>query len=289
MPQPTIHDRAAAFRALHEPGRLLVLPCVWDVASTRLFETLPGVSALATTSAGVAAAHGVVDGQVIGVEAALAAVADIVAATDLPVSADLEWGYGSEPETVGEVVSRALAAGVVGINLEDATTDGTGLADADEHVARIAAARRAADRAGVDLFVSARTDVWWRGVPADPATRFAEGVRRLTAYRAAGADALFAPGVPTAGDGPAADAIARLSSAVDGAPLHLLAIPGLPDRATLAGSGVRRVSTGSALYRAALAGAAESCRDLLGEAGWAGLARSAQLPYSQLVALLTDR
>lgn len=289
--------RAAAFRALHEPGRLLILPCVWDVASARLVGQLPGVAALATTSAGVAAAHGVVDGQVIGADAALTAVADIVAATELPVSADLEWGYGGGPDGVGEVVARALAAGVVGINLEDVTTDGTGLATAEEHVARIIAARRAANRAGVDLFVSARTDVWWRGLPADPATRFAEGVRRLAAYRAAGADCLFAPGFPTAedevaADGTAAGAIGRLASALDGAPLHLLAVPGLPDPSVLAGLGVSRVSTGSALYRAALAGAAESCRELLDGPGWApewaGLARSRALPYGRLVELLTD-
>lgn len=271
--------RAAALHDLHTTGRPLILPCAWDVASARLLSGLPGVRALGTTSAGIAAAHGVLDGQVLDVGDALAAVAAIVEATDLPVSADLEWGYGDTPVGVGEVVARALAVGVVGINLEDVTVDGTGLVDAAEHAARIAAAREAATRAGVALVISGRTDVWWRQVPADPAARFADGVRRLRAYREAGADVLFAPGLP-------ADDLAELAAAMDGAPLHLLASAALPDLATLAGYGVRRVSTGSALYRASLAAAADACAGLVGDTGWPALAPAESLSYATLATML---
>jgi 2-methylisocitrate lyase-like PEP mutase family enzyme len=289
-------DKAVALHALHEPGRLLILPCAWDVTSARLLCRLPGVNALGTTSAGIAAAHGVLDGQVLDVEVALRAVADIAAATDLPVSADLEWGYGRTPAQVGDVVTEVLAAGAVGINLEDVAADGTSLVDPAEHAARIGSARAAAGRAGIALFVSGRTDVWWRQIPADPAGQFADGVRRLRAYREAGADSLFAPGFPAAtrADPAAAPtepvefhALAELATALGGAPLHLLASSSLPDRATLIRCGVQRVSTGSALYRTGLAAAAQACAGLVGNTAWPALAPAETLTYGVLATLLS--
>lgn len=287
-------DKAAVLHALHEPGQLLILPCAWDVASARLLSRLPGVNAIGTTSAGIAAAHGVLDGQVLDVEVALGAVADIAAATDLPVSADLEWGYGRTPAQVGDVVAEVLAAGAVGINLEDVAADGVSLVDPAEHAARIAAARAAADQAGIALFISGRTDVWWRQIPADPACQFADGVRRLRAYREAGADSLFAPGYPAATRADPAvapewaefTALAELATALGGAPLHLLASSSLPDRATLIRYGVRRVSTGSALYRIGLAAAAQACEGVVGDTGWSALAPAETLTYGVLAALL---
>lgn len=287
--------KAAALHALHEPGRQLILLCAWDVVSARLLSKLPGVNALGTTSAGIAAAHGVLDGQVLDVEVALGAIADIVAATDLPVSADLEWGYGRTPAQVGDVVAEVLTRGAVGINLEDVAADGLGLVDPAEHAARIAAARAVADQAGIPLFISGRTDVWWRQIPADPAGQFANGVRRLRAYREAGADILFAPGFPAATRSDRAAvrtestefaALAELAIALDGAPLHLLASSSLPDRATLIQYGVRRVSTGSAPYRAGLAATAKACEGLVGDTGWPALAPAETLTYGVLATLL---
>ncbi len=161
--QNPLRDRALAFRALHVPGRPLVLPNAWDAASARIVEDT-GAAAVATTSAGVAWALGVPDGDLLGRERAVAAVARIAGSVAVPVSADIESGFAEDPAGVADTVRAVLAAGAVGVNIEDALYGGEGvLRPVAEQAERIAAAREAADAEGVPLFVNARIDTFLRG------------------------------------------------------------------------------------------------------------------------------
>lgn len=240
---------ATQFQALHHSGTPLLLPNVWDVASARIVEQA-GFPAIATTSAGVAWMLGYEDGEKISRAEMLDVVARIVAAVRVPVTADLEAGYGPAPEDVAETVRGAIAVGAVGLNLEDGTDDPAHpLFDLELQVERVAAARAAADEAGVPIVINARTDVFLHDVGA-PETRLTETIRRLAAYRDAGADCLFAPGVADA------ETIATLVRDLK-APLNILARQGMPSLAELARLGVARVSVGGALMRAALAATRE--------------------------------
>ena len=221
--------RAEELRRLHEAPELLVLVNAWDAASARTVASVPATRAIATASWSIAAAHGLPDGELLR-DTMLEAVARIAAAVELPVTADLESGYGDTPEAVGETVAAALEAGAVGCNLEDA------MRPAEEHAARVAAARAAGERAGVPLVINARTDVFLLEA-GDPATREAEAVRRGRAYREAGADCIFVPGVTDA------ETIGRLVGAM-GAPVSVLAVPGGASLAELHRLGVARVSFG---------------------------------------------
>lgn len=218
-------ERASAFRDLHQRGPILVLPNAWDAASARVFE-LAGARAIATTSSGVAHALGYPDGEHVPRELMLTIVQRVIATVAVPVSVDLEMGYGRTPAEVAESVRLVVEAGGVGVNLEDRTEEPEGLA------AKIRAVR------GLDLplFVNARTDwfLWEKGTPEE---RFVETVRRARAYEAAGADGLFVPGLID----PAT--IARLLGEIR-LPLNLLTRPGLPPVAELARLGVRRVTIG---------------------------------------------
>jgi 2-methylisocitrate lyase-like PEP mutase family enzyme len=260
--------RAEAFLALHIPGRPFVLPNAWDAASALTLAALPATAALGTTSAAIAWSLGRPDGE-LDRDAMLEVVARVAAAVDVPVTADVEAGYGDVAGTVAGV----LAAGAVGVNLEDGTGDPAApLRSIDDHAAIVAAARAAADGAGVPLFVNARTDVWWAGA-GDPAERLEHAVERLRRYVAAGADGVFAPALVDA------PTIGALAAAV-GAPLNVLASPGLPPLAELATLGVARVSTGSGTYRAALAGAAAAVARLTGDEALA------PAPYGDVQGLL---
>jgi 2-methylisocitrate lyase-like PEP mutase family enzyme len=253
-------DLAARFRRLHAPGAdpILVLPNAWDAMSARLVEAA-GARAIATTSAGISWALGHPDGQGISREAMADAVRVIVNAVRLPVSADVESGYGGgTPEDVAETARAVIAAGAVGLNLEDAPgRDGEPVLDADAQAARIAAAREAAARAGVELFINARTDVYVRKV-GDEAARFDETVRRARAYVAAGADGVFVPGVADA------ETIRRLAGAV-GAPLNVIGGPGVPSVGELRALGVARVSVGPGLARSVMAHIRRAAAEVLGE------------------------
>src|SRR2546430_2476315 len=178
-------DQAETFRKLHQGPELLVLPNAWDVATARLVEEA-GFPAVATTSAGVAWALGYADGERISRDEMLAVVRRIAAAVRVPVTADLEAGYGATPEAAARTARDAIAAGAIGLNLEDGTNEGR-LLDASLHVERIQAVREAGAAAGVAIVVNARTDAFeieqWT-----PAQRLAEAVRRANAYRAARAD-----------------------------------------------------------------------------------------------------
>ena len=230
----TLAALATRFHALHADG-LLRLPNAWDAGSARLAQAA-GARAIATSSAAVAWAHGWPDGDLLPVELLLRTTAAVAAATDLPVTIDIEGGYSDEPARVGELVAALLEAGAVGINLEDGSKDPALLC------AKIAAARAAGDRAGVPLFVNARIDVWLRGL-APAGERVGETLARAARYRAAGASGLFAPGITDAGE------IAALVAGTD-LPVNVLAWSGLPAADRLQALGVRRLSAGSAIAEA---------------------------------------
>jgi 2-methylisocitrate lyase-like PEP mutase family enzyme len=240
-PQP--RERAEILRRLHQGPSILVLPNVWDVVTARIVEA-SGFAALATTSAGVAFALGYPDGERISRAEMAAAVGRIAARVRVPVTADMEAGYGRTPQAAAETAREVIAAGAVGMNLEDAPADGDGLFDVALQAERVRAARESAESAGVPLVINARTDVFLASIGA-PETRLAHAVSRLNAYRAAGADCLFAPGVVDRGT------IAALVREVDG-PLNVLAGPGCPPVPELEALGVRRLSLGSGVMRASL-------------------------------------
>lgn len=255
----TQRDLAARFRQFHGPGAdsILVLPNAWDAMSARLVEAA-GATAIATTSAGISWALGFPDGQGLTREAMLDAVRRIVAAVRVPVTADVESGYGTgSPDDVAATARGVIAAGGVGINLEDSPgRDGAPMLDSDVQAARIAAARAAAIEAGIDLFINARIDTYVRKVGAD-GDRFAETVRRARAYVTAGADGAFVPLVTDA------DIIRRLAEEV-GAPLNVIGGPGVPSIGELRVLGVARVSVGPGLARAVMAQIRTAATELLG-------------------------
>jgi 2-methylisocitrate lyase-like PEP mutase family enzyme len=253
-PAPSLHDlreRAEALRALHADPAILVLVNVWDAASARTVASVPGCRAIATASWAIAAAHGLADGEAIGREGMLAAVATVARAVDLPVTADLEGGYGATPADVGETIARAIAAGAVGCNLEDGLRDAGTLRDAEDAAARVAAARERAESEGVPVVINARTDVYLRGAN-DPEAAFLRG----QAYARAGADCIFVPGVTDR------DTIKALVDGID-APVSILARPGAPSVTELQELGVARVSFGPGPMGVALAALAKSASDLL--------------------------
>ncbi|MFI2711101.1 isocitrate lyase/phosphoenolpyruvate mutase family protein [Micromonospora sp. NPDC018662] len=229
-------DRYAAFRALHRAGRPLLLPNAWDHASAAALAAR-GHPAVGTTSLGVAAAAGRPDGTGV-TRAETLDLARRLRGLPVLLTVDVEDGFDEDPAAVARYVGELAALGVVGVNLEDGRPDGR-LAPASLTAAKISAVRAAAP----GLFVNARTDAWWRGVPSP----LAEARRRAAVFRAAGADGFFVPGAPD-------DAVGTLASEV-GLPLNVLLRPGGPDLATLGRLGVARVSTGSLLFRAALGAA----------------------------------
>ena len=249
-------DKAERFLNLHRGDGILVLPNAYDVASACVLADV-GFEALATTSGGCAFSLGFRDGEDLSREAMAAVVGRIAAAVDLPVSADMEAGYGTGPNEVAETVRATIDAGAVGINIEDSTKHGPrGLLDFDLSVARIRSAREAATAAGLAMVINARTDVYSIGSSDDEAM-FDEARRRANAYLGAGADCAFVIGVRDA------DLIRRLAGAIHG-PLNVLAGPGTPPVEELQSLGVKRVSLGSGFAKAALSHvkkAAEELRD----------------------------
>ncbi|MFH9074733.1 isocitrate lyase/PEP mutase family protein [Streptomyces alboflavus] len=271
------HATATAFRALHTPGAPLVLPNAWDLASARVVESA-GAAAVATTSAGLAWALGAADGDRLSRDRALAAVAALTAAVDVPVTADIESGYAKDAAGVADTVRAVLATGAVGVNIEDALYGAAEpLRPVAEQAERIAAARGAADAAGVPLFVNARVDTYLRGVGDGPDARLALTLERAAAFLAAGADGVFVPGAV------APDTVKALVEGVDG-PLNVMVGPGAPAVAELAGLGVARVSVGSGIAQAVHALVRGAARELLTEGTYASLAGG--LDYGELNGLL---
>ncbi|MGH7785360.1 MAG: isocitrate lyase/PEP mutase family protein, partial [Candidatus Binatia bacterium] len=231
-------ERATTFRALHRRGTPLVLPNAWDGVSARLF-AVAGFPALGTTSAGLAWSLGYADGEHVPLDLLVDTVARLAALVDVPLTVDIERGYGATPEAVVGLVRRLLAVGAVGINIEDGSAP-------PEVLARTIAALRTLDtETGVALFVNARTDVYFRS-PLSGAARLAEAVRRLRLFADAGADGVFAPGLADL------DEIAQLAGAVP-LPLNIYAGDGVPAVAALAAAGVARLSVGCGPMQATLA------------------------------------
>jgi 2-methylisocitrate lyase-like PEP mutase family enzyme len=236
--------KAEAFGKLHHGPKLLLLPNAWDVASARILEEA-GHPAIATTSAGIAYSLGYADGQNISRDEMLSVVARIARAVRVPVTADLESGYGSTAKEVSETVRAAIEAGAVGMNLEDLSgSEQNPLLELSMQIEKIRAVRETAAAMGVPFVLNARTDVFLAAVGPEE-TQLENAVKRLRAYRDAGADCVFAPGVTELAT------IERLIKAVK-APLNILANAACPPIVELERVGVARVTTGSGVMRAAM-------------------------------------
>ncbi|MDG4797543.1 isocitrate lyase/phosphoenolpyruvate mutase family protein [Micromonospora sp. WMMD1082] len=266
--------KARRFRELSN-GRALVLPNAWDAASAAVM-VRSGAVAVATTSGGVAWAWGRSDGEGLARAEMIEAVRRIADAVDVPVTADLEGGYGPAPEDVARTVRDAIDSGVVGMNLEDSrAADGT-LLPPEQQAERIRAGREAANAADMpDFVLNARTDVYLRQV-GDVASRLDEVLARAESYAEAGADGLFVPGLVDI------DALARLTAAI-ALPVNAMAGPGTPSIAELVAVGVRRISVGTAIAEAALGLAARATRELLAGGTYASLEQD--LTYAEINAL----
>lgn len=245
-------DRAKRFLDLHQRDRPLLLPNPWDAGSAKLLASL-GFEALATTSSGSAATLGRLDGSLTR-EEAIASAAAIAAATDLPVSADLENGFAGDPAGVGETIALALGAGLAGASIEDYDGGaGGGIYELDRAAERVAAAAEAAHGGPTRLVLTARAENHLRGIDD-----LADTIARLQAYQEAGADVLYAPGLIRL------EEIRELVSSV-ALPVNVLALPGAPSVSELADAGVSRISVGGAFAFAALGATVEAARELLEE------------------------
>ncbi|MPW16629.1 isocitrate lyase/phosphoenolpyruvate mutase family protein [Paraburkholderia sp. CNPSo 3157] len=245
-------DKARAFRALHEASDPFVIPNPWDIGSARLLEAL-GFKSLATTSAGYAFSRGVPD-NAVGREQMIQHLADLAPATNLPVSADLENGFGDAPEDAAETIRQAAAAGVVGGSIEDATGRASDPIYAhDLAVERVRAAVEVARALPFPFMLTARAENHLVGRPD-----LADTIRRLQAFQEAGADVLYAPGLKTRED------ITAVVSSVDRPVNVLMGMAGMPFTVEeLAQMGVKRISVGGALARAALGAMLRAAKEML--------------------------
>ena len=245
---------AEKLRALHAAG-VLMLPNAWDAGSAAMI-ALAGAQAIATTSGGIAWSLGHADGQRLTRAEMIERVGEIVAAVTIPVTADIEGGYGPGPEDVAVTVEAVIAAGAVGVNIEDSRAPGGPLFDPAEQAARIQAARAASVSAGLpELFINARTDVFLYGIGVRQA-RLDHVLARSFAYAKTGADSLFVPGLT---DLQVINELAEASPL----PVNVMVGPGAPPVAELAAAGVRRVSTGTAIAQAAYTLATRAATELL--------------------------
>ena len=260
---PTTAEKRREFKRLHESGCFLI-PNPWDVGTARFLQSM-GCKALATTSAGFAWTRGRGDGA-IGRDVMLAHIAELAAAVDVPMNADFENGYAHAPEGVAESVRLCVATGVAGLSIEDYTGDAAqALYDFDKAVARIKAARAAIDNSGGDVLLTGRSEGFIRGLPD-----LDETIRRLNAYAAAGADCLYAPGISTR------EQIAAVVKAVAPKPVNLLVGGPIPlSVSDIAGLGVRRISTGGALARAAWGGFLRTAKLIMDAGSFKGFADAA--------------
>ncbi|MGQ0831772.1 MAG: isocitrate lyase/PEP mutase family protein [Microthrixaceae bacterium] len=242
-------ERARQFLDLHVPGTPLLMPNPWDAGSARLLASL-GFRALATTSSGHASTLGRLDGEVSRDEA-LTHAAAVVAAVDIPVSADLENGFADDPAGVVETVRRAAASGLAGCSIEDSTQRADDpIYDLGLAVERVSAAVEAARATDEGIVLTARAENLLHGLD------LGDTIVRLQAYEAAGADVVFAPGLRTIED------VRAVISSV-GVPVNVLALPGSPSVAALADAGVARISVGGGFAYAAMGGVVEAARELL--------------------------
>ena len=273
-------QKAEQLRKLHHGPRILTLPNAWDVASARVVEEL-GYPAIATTSAGVAFALGYPDGQQISRDEMLDMVSRIANAVRVPVTADMEAGYGTTVDDMADTAKAIVAAGAVGLNLEDVTgPDASSHVDSNLQVEKIRTIRKVSASLGVSLVINARTDIYLMPIGPEE-TRFERTVQRLRAYREAGADCLFAPGLRDA------DTIAKLVKALD-APLNILVNAGSPSLKELEKMGVARASTGSAAMRATLGLLRRVGKELL-DTGTFNSGLDGAIPFAEVNKLLEPR
>jgi 2-methylisocitrate lyase-like PEP mutase family enzyme len=273
-------DKAKKLLELHHGPPILVLPNAWDVASARIFEDA-GFPAIATTSSGVANSLGYPDGQKISREEMLEVVARIALAVSVPVTADMEAGYGTTPEAMEETARGVIAAGAVGLNLEDACGEDSGkLFEIPLQKEKIAAMVGAAKKMSIELVVNARTDVYLENI-GDPSKRFDLAVERLNAYRDAGAASLFAPGVKDA------ETIGALARTVRG-PLNILASVGALPVRELEKLGVARVTVGGGAMRATM-GLVSRIAKQLRDQGTYDLILEYLMPYTEANRLMEKR
>ena len=235
-------DRAEAFKRLHIKGDPVVLFNVWDAGTARVVADA-GAKALATGSWSVAAAHGCSDGQALSLHLAIENLARIVANVALPVTIDLEAGYGDSPDGVADTFAQAIAAGAIGCNLEDQVIGGNGLYSIEEQSRRIASARGAADRAGVSAFINARTDIFLQAEAGQHNVRLGhDALQRALAYAEAGASGFFAPGLADE------KLIGYLCEACP-LPVNIMVMSTTPSAKRMAELGVARISHGPGPYR----------------------------------------
>jgi 2-methylisocitrate lyase-like PEP mutase family enzyme len=271
--RPVSVAKADRLRRLHIEGPLLVLPNVWDAGSARVFVTA-GYPALATTSAGIAFSLGYPDGERISRADMLAAVGRIVKRVDVPITADMEAGYGRGADAVAETVQGVVEMGAVGLNLEDRIGEEP-LLELPLAVERVRAARTTAKTLGIPVVINARTDAFTPGLGG-----FDEAVRRGNAFREAGADSVFVPFVADR------DTIERLVRGID-APLNILGTPGAPTLRELESLGVRRVTFGSAPMRATLGLVRRMAKEWK-DKGTYGTLDAYGIPFAELQQLYRD-
>jgi 2-methylisocitrate lyase-like PEP mutase family enzyme len=254
-------DRRLVFHRLHQSG-CFVIPNPWDVGSARLLAQL-GFPALATTSSGFAWSQGRADNHV-SLDEALAHIRSIATAVEVPVNADFEGGFAIEPEDVTANIAAATATGIAGISIEDSTGDGAHpLFDFALSVERVRAARRAIDASGTGVLLTGRSEGFIVGRPD-----LAETIRRLTAYAEAGAECLYAPGIRSKQE------IAAVVKAVAPKPVNVLAGSDFTTVGELAAAGVRRISVGGALARAAWTGFLEAAKEIAERGTFTALGRA---------------
>lgn len=237
-------ERAARFKALHVKGNPLVLHNIWDAGGARALQEA-GAQAVATGSWSMAAAHGFADGEAIPLDFVLQIVERIAVSTDLPLTVDFEGGYAVEPDLVALNVRRVIQAGAIGINLEDRVISGEGLYSVADQARRIEAVRRAAEQEGIGLFINARTDLFLGSDPSRHAGFFAEAIEREAAYKEAGADGFFVPGLTD---------MSLIKTVVDATslPVNVMMFGDLSSVRSVAGMGVARASFGPGPYLAAM-------------------------------------
>lgn len=249
-------EHAKTFRAFHIKGEPIVLFNAWDAGSARAIAE-SGAKAIATGSWSVAAAHGFDDGEALPLELAIANLERIVASVNLPVTIDIESGYGTHPEQVQATLRKVIAAGAVGVNFEDGVIGTQSLYAVAAQNARIRALRETVDQSGIAVFINARTDVYLNAEPAsDGETLLDEALRRVDAYAEAGASGFFAPGLKDI------RYIERLC-ARSPLPVNIMTMPGGPTLKQLAEAGVARISHGPGPYRLAMEALQEASRKAL--------------------------
>ncbi len=251
-------SRARAFRELHIPGDPVILYNVWDPGSARAVVEA-GAKAIATGSASVAGARGYSDAESLPLEQALTNAERIVAAIDLPLTVDFEGGYAADPVLVAVHARAMIETGAVGINFEDQVIGGEGLHPVAFQAERIAMIRAEADKAGVDFFINARTDMWLRaGLETVPEkARLESAIQRARAYADAGASGFFIPGLADEDD------IAAVCTATD-LPVNAMMFDAMPDSTRLAELGVARISYGPGPWRETMAQLTEAARAVFG-------------------------